>query len=59
MEFKFELDQLVIIRVSGETGRIVGRAQYTNRWVSYLVRYKCADGRGVEAWWDEDALQNG
>lgn len=54
--FAFELGATVAISVSGETGTIVGRAEYTAAANNYLVRYKTADGRATEAWWQEDAL---
>lgn len=57
MDFVFELAQTVSIKESGETGHITGRAEYTNSANSYYVRYRSADGRAVEQWWPEDALQ--
>lgn len=54
--FKFELGQIVALAASGETGHIIGRAEYTYANDSYLVRYKAADGRQTEAWWSEDAI---
>lgn len=54
--FKYELGQNVTILVSGEYGEIIGRADYTNHTNMYQIRYKAADGRAVESWWDEDAL---
>lgn len=56
MNFKFNLGQAVTIVCSGETGQTIGRAQYEFCEPSYQVRYKCADGRAVEAWWPESAL---
>lgn len=53
---KFELKQAVTISASGETGEVIGRAEYVHAEASYLVRYKCADGRAVESWWSESAL---
>ena len=58
MNFKFNLGQAVIIECSGETGQVVGRAQYLSGEQSYQVRYKAADGRAVEAWWGESALSS-
>ena len=55
-EFKYELDQEVVITASGEEGKIVGRAEFTYTENSYLVRYKAGDGRAVENWWTETAL---
>jgi N-acetylmuramic acid 6-phosphate (MurNAc-6-P) etherase len=54
---KFELKQTVTISASGETGDVIGRAEYAHAENSYLVRYKCADGRAVESWWTEGALE--
>lgn len=56
MPFKFALNQTVVIVVSGETGDIIGRAEYMCCNPSYLIRYKANDGRAVEAWWSEEAL---
>jgi hypothetical protein len=54
--FKFDLGQQACITVSGEIGEVTGRAQYTATENSYWLRYKSADGRGVQAWWDESSL---
>ncbi len=56
MAFSFELGERVVIVPSAEGGKIVGRAEYTNSANSYLIRYRAADGRAVEQWWPEDAL---
>ena len=53
---KFELKQNVTISASGEQGQVVARAEYATAEPSYLLRYKCADGRAVEQWWAESAL---
>lgn len=55
--FKFKLGSTVVIAVSGESGDVIGRAEYDTGNLQYLVRYKCADGRAVEQWWDEVALE--
>lgn len=57
MAFKFELKQKVSISASGETGEVIGRAEYSNAEDGYLVRYKAGDGRAVESWWTEQALE--
>ncbi len=54
--FAFELDQHVSIIVSQERGQIIGRAQYSTSENSYFLRYQAADGRAVNAWWEESAL---
>lgn len=54
---KFELGHPVTITCSGESGIVVGRAEYVSQSEpQYFVRYKAADGRAVEAWWTESAL---
>lgn len=57
MDFMFALNDNVAIIESGEIGLVVGRAEYTYADNSYLIRYCAGDGRAVEAWWTEDALQ--
>jgi poly-gamma-glutamate capsule biosynthesis protein CapA/YwtB (metallophosphatase superfamily) len=54
--FAFALNQPVRIAASGETGHVIGRAEYTTAGNNYYVRYQAADGRATEAWWAEDAL---
>lgn len=54
--FKFGLTDTVTITTSGETGEVIGRAEYTTSENTYLVRYCSADGRAVESWWGESAL---
>lgn len=56
MSFKFNLGDKVAVEVSGETGEVLGRAEYSTAANNYFVRYKSADGRAVENWWQEDAL---
>ena len=55
--FSFDLNDGVVIKASGERGLVIGRAEYTNSANTYMVRYKCADGRAVEQWWSEEALE--
>ena len=54
--FEYDLEQRVSLLESGETGTIVGRAEYTNHMNQYFIRYKAGDGRQVESWWAEDAI---
>ncbi len=54
--FNFILGEAVVIAVSGECGKVVGRSEHLNCDPQYLVRYKAGDGRAVESWWAEDAL---
>lgn len=53
---KFELGEEVNITASGEHGQIIGRAEYQVSENAYLLRYRAADGRAVEIWWTESAL---
>lgn len=55
--FAFEFGQVVKLVESGEMGTVIGRAQYCNSCDNYLIRYKAGDGRQVEAWWSEDAIE--
>ena len=56
-EYKFNLKQQVKISASGESGEIIGRAEYTTGENMYLLRYKAADGRAVKDWWAESAIE--
>lgn len=57
--FKFGLGQIVKIGVSDsqEYGKVVGTAFYGHMENCYLLRYKAGDGRAVEQWWTESALE--
>jgi hypothetical protein len=55
--FKFALNDQVEIAVSGETGTVLGRAEYTISENNYYIRYRSTDGRAIENWWCESALQ--
>lgn len=56
-EFKFQLNQQVVISASGENGEVIGRADYSHAENSYYLRYKAADGKATECWWTESALK--
>ena len=53
----FELNTELRITASGEQGIVIGRAEYSHRNDQYLLRYQNAEGRAVEEWWGEDALE--
>jgi hypothetical protein len=55
--FKLGLGSKVRIEVSGEEGTVEGRAEYRSIENQYYVRYKAGDGRAVEAWWSESAIE--
>lgn len=54
--FEFSLNQEVKIKCSGETGEVTQRLERENKSQAYYVRYRAADGRAVEEWWDSTAL---
>lgn len=54
--FAHPLHTTVTITASGETGTVIGVAAYTDSNDQYLIRYKAADGRAVEAWWAAKAI---
>lgn len=54
--FRFNLYETVEIGISGERGYIKGRAEYLTASQQYLVHYKSADGRAVEAWFGDEDL---
>ena len=55
---KFYLGQEISLDMSGEEGIVIGIAQYQNNQEhQYLVRYIAADGRQIESWWAESALE--
>jgi len=57
-QFKYELESPVKLVMSGERGEILGRAEYAKvDEPSYYVRYLAGDGRLVESWWDEGAIE--
>ena len=56
-KMKFELGDHVRIHSGAENGGIIGRAEYVNTCNNYLVRYVAGDGRAIESWWAEDALE--
>lgn len=59
VDFEFSLSDPVRIVASDETGEVIARAEYLTAENGYLIRYKSADGRAVESWWGESALDNG
>ena len=56
-DWEYNLEQAVILKFSREVGVVIGRAEYMSMEDQYLIRYKAADGRQVEAWWGADALE--
>lgn len=57
-KFKFEMEAPVKLKLSvGEEGVVIGRAEYLDMSPQYWVRYVAADGRQVEAWLAESAIE--
>lgn len=56
-KWKFDMGAALAVDASGETGLVIGRAEFDNAENSYLLRYKAGDGRAVESWWGESALR--
>lgn len=54
--FKFDLNQMVNVRVSDEFGEVRGRAQYANGENQYYIHYCAADGRATSSWFGESLL---
>ncbi|MDQ7104194.1 hypothetical protein REA38_11600 [Serratia sp. MF2] len=54
--FIYSFGQDVAITVSGECGKIKGRAEFIYSPNQYLLIYKTADGRAEERWVDETEL---
>lgn len=57
MDFKHNIDDTLKLVASDEFGKVIGRAEYKNDENSYLIRYKAGDGRQVQAWWNESAVE--
>lgn len=55
--FKFQLGQTVKLAMSDEQGVIRSRAEHVTGEPNYYLLYKAADGRQVEGWWTETALE--
>lgn len=55
--FIYRLNEKVKLTESEESGPVVARAEYTYMENQYLIRYKAGDGRMVESWWAESALE--
>lgn len=56
-KFKFELEAQVKLKLSGEKGYVIGRAESTECVNQYHTRYVTGDGRQTESWIAEDALE--
>ena len=52
------LGDKVSLSMSEEEGIVIGAAIYLSSEPCYLIRYKAADGRLVENWWNESAIEH-
>lgn len=55
--FIFELNDNVMISCSREKGEVISRCDSCSAENEYRIRYKAADGRAVDHWWSESALE--
>jgi len=55
--FKFALNDRVKLSESEEKGTVIGRAEYVHCESNYLIRYRAGDGRLIESWWTESAIE--
>lgn len=56
MSFKHVIGQVVQVTISGEEGHVKARAEYSAGPNQYLIHYQAADGRAVDAWFDEGEI---
>lgn len=54
----FNLGNTAVIQCSGEHGRVIGIALYEHSEPQLMLRYKASDGRAVESWWTQSALEH-
>lgn len=55
--FRFQLGDEVALRYSSETAVVIGRAHYEKSEPGYYLRYRAADGRQTECWWQDSAIK--
>jgi hypothetical protein len=55
-KFRFELGDRVTLKLTSESGEVIGRAEYIDSDPHYQIRYKTAEGRQTEIWWADSAL---
>lgn len=55
--FIFDLNEDVKLDLSEEEGHVIARAEFHNGENQYLIRYRAADNRQTEAWWNESAIR--
>lgn len=58
MSFKHVIGQVVQVTISGEEGHVKARAEYNAGPNQYLIHYQAADGRAVDAWFDEGEISH-
>lgn len=58
-EFLFALSDVVHVKLSGETGQVRGRAEYTDCGNQYQVDLVDAHGAYKQVWLAEDLLAEG
>lgn len=55
-DFEFDMGDTVHIKVSGEQGQVIGRADYKHDQNYFQIRYRTSNGTATTRWWGADAL---
>ncbi|MCA1337377.1 hypothetical protein [Pseudooceanicola marinus] len=55
--FAFDMGAKLKLKASPEAGVVIGRGQIAHSEDIYLLRYCAGDGRQVENWWGESAVE--
>lgn len=56
-DFEFDLGDTARIKVSGEQGEVIGRADYKHDQNYFQIRYEAANGTATTKYWGADALE--
>lgn len=56
-DWKFNLNQPVKIKASGEAGTVLSRAEHVGSADDYRIHYVAADGRAVTDWFADMLLE--
>jgi hypothetical protein len=49
-KYDFEMEQEVVINLSGHIGRVIGRAEYVDAKQNYYVEFVNGNGNAVTEW---------
>ena len=54
---KFAIGDAVVVKVTGQKGLVVGRAEYDNVYPnSYWLQYQSGEGNLAKTWFDEQDI---